>query len=58
MSTPLLNARVAPDVVAELDALAQREGVTRSDLVRRALTELLADPARVLGHDTDEAPDR
>ena len=45
-TTPLLNARVATEVVARIDALARSVGVTRSDLVRAAITELLADPSK------------
>lgn len=41
MNTPLLNARVAPEVVAELDTLAAERGVNRSDLVREAIAQLL-----------------
>lgn len=41
MSTPLLNARVAPEMVAELDTLAAERGVNRSDLVREAIAQLL-----------------
>ncbi len=32
-----------PDIVALLDARAERDGVSRSALVRRAIDELLAD---------------
>jgi predicted transcriptional regulator len=42
MPTPLLVARVDPELVAELDALAAREGETRSALVRRAIADLVA----------------
>lgn len=41
MSTPLLNARVAPELVAELDTIAAERGVNRSDLVREAIAQLL-----------------
>jgi predicted transcriptional regulator len=40
--TPLLPVRIDPELVAELDAIADREGETRSALVRRALTDLVA----------------
>ncbi len=52
MNTPLLNARVPADVVAELDALAAEQGKTRSDLVREALARIL-DEAR---QDNEPAP--
>lgn len=55
MPTPLLNARVSPDVVAGLDAVAEAAQVTRSDLVRAALAELLDDPARFLARLDDTA---
>ncbi len=42
MNTPLLAARVDPALVAELDAIAAREGETRSALVRRAIADLVA----------------
>jgi len=41
MITPLLNARVAPELVAKLDILAAERGVNRSDLVREAISQLL-----------------
>ena len=43
MPTPLLNARVDPETVAKLDALAAERGATRSDLVREALALILSD---------------
>jgi predicted transcriptional regulator len=42
MSTPLLNARVDPELVAQLDALAASTGTTRSDLVRDGIRRVLA----------------
>jgi predicted transcriptional regulator len=40
-TTPLLPVRIAPEVVAQLDALAAERGTTRSDLVREALARIL-----------------
>lgn len=54
MPTPMMTARVAPEVVAELDAIAEAAHVTRTDLVRAALAELLDDPSRFLAR-LDEA---
>ena len=42
--TPLLPVRVGPETVAELDKLATLTGTTRSQLVRDAIDQLLADP--------------
>ena len=42
MNTPLLAARVAPEVVAQLDALAAQRGSTRSDVIREALALILS----------------
>jgi len=57
MSTPLLNARVDPELVAQLDALAASTGTTRSDLVRDGIRRVLAaadiavTPAEHVGRD-------
>lgn len=48
MPTPLLNARVSPDVVAKLDALAADTDTTRSDMVRAAVDYLVTNPDAVL----------
>ena len=42
MNTPLLAARVDPELVAQLDALAIATGTTRSDLVRDGIRRVLA----------------
>lgn len=43
MMTPLLNARVDPQIVAQLDLIATERGLTRSDLVREAIAKLIED---------------
>lgn len=40
-----MPVRIAPEVVAQLDALAAAQGKTRSDIVREALARIL-DEAR------------
>jgi metal-responsive CopG/Arc/MetJ family transcriptional regulator len=40
-----MNVRVPPATVNALDALAERRGVRRSDLVRDAVDRLLAEEA-------------
>lgn len=40
--SPRVSLRVAPAVVEGLDAIAQREGVSRSEITRRALEEFVA----------------
>ena len=42
VNTPLLAARVDPELVAQLDALAASTGTTRSDLVRDGIRRVLA----------------
>jgi hypothetical protein len=37
----VVAARLEPDVVARIDALAQRDGLRRSDVVRDAVVEHL-----------------
>lgn len=39
---PLVNVRLGPSVTAAIDAIARSEGVTRSDVIRRALAETIA----------------
>jgi predicted transcriptional regulator len=57
VNTPLLAARVDPELVAQLDALAASTGTTRSDLVRDGIRRVLAaadnavKPAEQVGRD-------
>jgi metal-responsive CopG/Arc/MetJ family transcriptional regulator len=45
MITPMMNARVDAVTVAELDTIAAERGVTRSDLIRQAIAQLIEDNA-------------
>lgn len=49
MNSPVLAARIDPEMVEQLDALAADAGLTRSDLVREGLRLLLTE--------TDGPPD-
>lgn len=44
--TPRVSTRVPPAVVEGLDAIAEREGVSRSEITRRALEEFVAHATR------------
>lgn len=48
MALSLTAFRVDTDVVAELDAIAAAANVTRSDLLRTAVADLVANPTRHL----------
>lgn len=48
-SQTVAPVRVPADVLAELDAIAAREGITRSDVMRRALLTWLDEHGRTEG---------
>ena len=44
MPTPMMTARVDPEMVADLDALAMKRGTTRTAIVRAAIAVVLNIP--------------
>jgi len=38
---PIIGIRVKPDAITYIDALAQAEGVNRSEMIRRLLAEAI-----------------
>lgn len=53
--SPILSLRIPPDVLAQLDTLSKRTGISRSSLVRTALKrglKNLEQMASVLEQDT------